>query len=294
MGYRNSYWLAKRARRGVAPRGNGYPNVNANARNPGREPQHGWPAGPQVPPPLPVLSPIAQQVAPVAKRNWFTNGAWYPLVVLLTLGLGCCVPFTHAGRRLQRPGVRAMGVVYTLVSYFALMLTAQNNGVASGIGLGVLFGGMMVETSHLVVLSRQIGAKAAAAAALVPAPAPMMQRSRQQQEVDAAVAKALTARAKRAEARALLATDPMLARDLHIGRPDLHGDYDDGGLVDINAAPATAIAATCDMKLSDAEAIVAMREERGQFANVDEMLVLVELPVSDWDWIRDRAVTTSV
>jgi DNA uptake protein ComE-like DNA-binding protein len=49
----------------------------------------------------------------------------------------------------------------------------------------------------------------------------------------------------------------------------------------------------CRIKPADAKAIVELREERGGFANVDEMLVLVDLPVSAWDRIRDRAITTS-
>jgi DNA uptake protein ComE-like DNA-binding protein len=85
----------------------------------------------------------------------------------------------------------------------------------------------------------------------------------------------------------------VLAQDLGGGRPDLGREYDDGGLVDIISAQAKDIATRCGIDLAQAEAIVELRDERGGFANVDEMLVLVDLPVSAWDRIRDRAIIAS-
>ena len=111
--------------------------------------------------------------------------------------------------------------------------------------------------------------------------------------MDPALARALEGRAKRARARELVARDPLLADELHIGRPDLGRTFDDGGLVDINHATAKAMASAFDGKVADAKEIVARREERGGSANVDEMLVLVDLPVAAWDRIRDRSVTVS-
>jgi competence ComEA-like helix-hairpin-helix protein len=95
------------------------------------------------------------------------------------------------------------------------------------------------------------------------------------------------------QVRQLAASDPVLAQDLGVGRPDLGREYDDGGLVDINSAQAKDIATRCGIDLAQAEAIVELRDERGGFANVDEMLVLVDLPVSAWDRIRDRAIIAS-
>lgn len=50
---------------------------------------------------------------------------------------------------------------------------------------------------------------------------------------DLALTTALAARARRNGARQLASTDPLFARDLRIGRPDLPVTYEDGGLVDI-------------------------------------------------------------
>ncbi|HEY2700563.1 MAG TPA: helix-hairpin-helix domain-containing protein [Pseudonocardiaceae bacterium] len=111
--------------------------------------------------------------------------------------------------------------------------------------------------------------------------------------MDPALAKALDARAKRAQARELVAQDPLLAEELHIGRPDLGRTFDDGGLVDINHATAKAMASAFGIKPVDARTIIERRDELGGFANVDEMLVLVDLPVAAWDRIRDRSITLS-
>jgi len=57
------------------------------------------------------------------------------------------------------------------------------------------------------------------------------------------------ARARRADARRLAAVDPPLARELGIGRPNLRRGLDDGGLVELNTAPAAVIAHLCDLPL---------------------------------------------
>jgi DNA uptake protein ComE-like DNA-binding protein len=294
VGYRNSYRLTKHARRGVARSGGGYPNLGANAKTPGRG-HHGGPAGAKVP----VARPAERPGSPVERPgrlverpgNWLRNGGWYPLVVLLTFGLGSFIPFAHAGRRLARPGVQAAGSLYTLASFTAfVMLGYQTNVVFAVLAPVLLLGGMVAATSHLVVLSRQMGAPTRRTAKPRQA---KPKKAEQEKRVDPALAKALDARAKRAQARELVAQDPLLAEELHIGRPDLGRTFDDGGLVDINHATAKAMASAFGIKPVDARTIIERRDERGGFANVDEMLVLVDLPVAAWDRIRDRSITLS-
>ncbi|HJP74850.1 MAG TPA: helix-hairpin-helix domain-containing protein [Pseudonocardiaceae bacterium] len=206
--------------------------------------------------------------------NWFTNGGWYPLVSLLTFGLGSFVPFTVAAKRLQRPGLRSVGIGYSLVPFVAFMViggSPDDAVVVPSVALTSVFAAMIAAASQLIVLSRRPGAG----------------RSPQ---LDPALARALGARARREETRALAFADPLLAQDLRVGRPDLEPEYDDGGLVDLNNAPAATIASVCGIKRALATAIVELREQHGAFASVDEMLVLGDLPVSVWDRIRDRAV----
>jgi DNA uptake protein ComE-like DNA-binding protein len=99
---------------------------------------------------------------------------------------------------------------------------------------------------------------------------------------------------RRAEARELVANNPELARDLRVGRPDLPRQYDDGGLVDINAVPAVLIARECGLDDAVAEQIQSARQRHPvPFGSVDELLVFAGLDVSTWDRLRDRAVVYS-
>ncbi|WP_198319443.1 hypothetical protein [Actinopolyspora erythraea] len=108
---------------------------------------------------------------------------------------------------------------------------------------------------------------------------------------DPAVAAVLAARRRREESRALAAEDPLMARELGIGRPDVTRKYDDGGLVDLNSAPAEVIAQVCGLDVQAATEIERARAHQpGGFSSVDEVLVLLELPVGAWDALRDRAV----
>jgi DNA uptake protein ComE-like DNA-binding protein len=81
-----------------------------------------------------------------------------------------------------------------------------------------------------------------------------------------------------------------MARELRIGRPHLPRTYDDGGLVDLNTAPAQVIAHTCGIELAIATLIVKARAAGITFASVDDVFSVAEIPFPLWDRIRDRAV----
>lgn len=107
---------------------------------------------------------------------------------------------------------------------------------------------------------------------------------------DHALGEALGDRARRAEARELLATDPSLASDLGIGRPDLGRGYDDGGLVDLNSAPAHVFGPVLGLDEATAARVLAAREATAGFTSVEELVVLAELSPSLVDRVRDRIV----
>jgi DNA uptake protein ComE-like DNA-binding protein len=72
--------------------------------------------------------------------------------------------------------------------------------------------------------------------------------------------------------------DPELAREMRIGRPDLPRTYDDGGLVDINNAPAPALAAILGLTVEQANTIVDVRSQTGGFVSPEEVAALTALP----------------
>lgn len=85
-------------------------------------------------------------------------------------------------------------------------------------------------------------------------------------------------RALREQARALIAEDPALAAELRIGRPDLPRAFDDGGLIDVNHAPAPTIALLPGVTDEMVERIVSVRQNQGGFVSVEELAVHADLP----------------
>ncbi|MGH3280372.1 MAG: hypothetical protein ACRDNW_14710, partial [Trebonia sp.] len=74
---------------------------------------------------------------------------------------------------------------------------------------------------------------------------------------------------------------------LSIGRPDLQGSYDDGGLVDINHAPDWALAEQLGMTQREIDSLHAARQRLGKFSSPPELSVYAELPVHRVDELRD-------
>jgi hypothetical protein len=211
--------------------------------------------------------------------GWFRRGGWYVFVVVLSLGILSFVPFVHAALRTRRPLMWLWAVLYTAAVITLFNLTPQ---IDIG-GLAVSL--MIVAAVHSLVLRRQVWSGTADRR---PAPADPVAGT-----TDPAVAAVLAARARRAEARGIAQRDPQMARELHIGRPDLRRAYDDGGLVDLNHAPAQAIAATCGIDLAVATLITDARARGIPFASVDDVFSVVDVPYPLWDRIRDRAVVVT-
>jgi DNA uptake protein ComE-like DNA-binding protein len=228
-----------------------------------------------------VSQPVATSPSAVARLG----SHWYFVVTIATVGLFAWVPFVHAAVRLGRKSLYAravafglaaavMGVLLSLAPKDAAGKTVGTTGdvltsVATILGLVVV----AVACVQQVKLRREI-------LGLAPGERPA--------GADPALAAALAARERRAEARKLVASDPLIARDLRIGRPDLARNYDDGGLVDLNNAPAAVIASVCGLDAATAEAIVDIRTTVGGFAAVDDVSTVV--PYAALDRVRDRAV----
>jgi DNA uptake protein ComE-like DNA-binding protein len=95
---------------------------------------------------------------------------------------------------------------------------------------------------------------------------------------ETAVAQVRKQRALRQKARELAGSDPGLARELRIGRPDLARRYDDGGLVDVNHAPVSALVTLPGITPELAARIDAMRTEVGGFMSAEELSAVAALP----------------
>jgi len=219
--------------------------------------------------PAPAAPPARRRSGPV---GWFLRGGWYPFVIVLSLGMLSFVPFVHAAIRTRRPLMWLAAVLYTaaVVTLFVLAGPYRVGGWMIGL--------LIVAAVHSLVLRQRVWDG-------TPAPRPT--------PTDPAIAAVLAARTRREEARRIVARDPAMARELGIGRPDLHRAYDDGGLVDLNNAPIEAIAATCGIDPLIATRIVDARVNGIHFATVDDVFSVTDIPFPLWERIRERAVVVT-
>jgi DNA uptake protein ComE-like DNA-binding protein len=97
---------------------------------------------------------------------------------------------------------------------------------------------------------------------------------------------------RRYDARRVLQTNPVLARELRIGRPDLLRDYDDGGLVDVNRVPGAVLAAELGLMPDEVTNVLAARAKLGRFASVDELCDVTGLSPRRVDELRDLMIFT--
>lgn len=218
------------------------------------------------------MTPAARTSRRRAIRLW---SAWYFVVPIATVGLFAFVPFVHAAVRLGRRRVWWFAAAYGAVTVLAFSAPDTGIGPLTAIAMLCSVTAAVVACAQLVPLRRSVYGLAE------PAPPP---------GIDPAVAAVMRARQRRQKARELVGQDPLLARELHIGRPDIPHEYDDGGLVDLNAAPAEAIAFVCGIDVDQARQLVAVRDSVGGLNNVDELFVHTNLPPGAWERIRDRAI----
>lgn len=222
------------------------------------------------------------------------RGTWYFVLVIVSAGVFAAVPFAHAAHRLRRPSLWWWTALYAAatVALMIIMPPSQDQPAASTTDIRSTIGGLVAIAIMVAACIQLSGIRRDVYGLPHPIQAPS--QPPQPWATDPAVAAALMWRARREEARALVARDPALARDLRIGRPDLPRQYDDGGLVDINTAPPSVIAHYCGIDDRAARQIERARSQRSiPFQSVDELLVFAELDVSLWDLIRERAVVYS-
>jgi len=84
-------------------------------------------------------------------------------------------------------------------------------------------------------------------------------------------------------------TQPRRARALGIGRPDVDGAFD-GGLVDVNSAPAEVIEDLPGIDAALATRIADVRREVNGFSSLEDLGAVLDLPAPVVEGIRDHGV----
>jgi DNA uptake protein ComE-like DNA-binding protein len=95
--------------------------------------------------------------------------------------------------------------------------------------------------------------------------------------------------AQREKALRLARENPALALEAGVGRPDLPGAYD-GGLIDLNHAPAEIIACLPTFDAELAGRIVTARERVDGFASLEDFGTVLDLPGDQVEHLRGRVV----
>lgn len=234
-------------------------------------------ASPPPPPPAPRASwaPPPPQVA---------TGKWYFVVTIATAGLLAAVPFFHAASRLDRPQLRKVGAGMAAGSLlgFGLMALAptdsadQPTGWLSSAATLILLAVTLVASVLLIGPRREVYDSAVIA--------------RPPTGNQGAMASIEEARRKRNEARELAARDPMMARELGIGRPRSRHGYDDGGLLELNLASAEELSAVCGLPRDLAEEVMASRAALGRFMHVEDAIVYGQVGEEYAPLIRERGI----
>jgi DNA-binding SARP family transcriptional activator len=203
---------------------------------------------PMVPAPVPVpaAAPVVAPPVPAVRRRTLALRMAAVAVPLLSFGTfsWAAIAFIAARRRSPSLALAAAGY-FLLVVVFVSLLLAMAGGAA-----------------HTALLLSGTHA-----------------RSRKVQPVDYDTLRSLELRIRREQALTLLDHHPHIARELHIGRPDLARVFNDGGLVDVNAVPEHILAALPGVSVPQAQQIVARRRAVGGFASVDDLITDGLLPV---------------
>lgn len=163
----------------------------------------------------------------------------------------------HAG---PPPGTPVVVQDTSSIHLFHLILTVLSCGVW-----------LPVWVIHAIVMAVQKPQQT-----LPPVPQPMSPEEANRAAIEQANARAR----RRYEARALAMQNPMMARELLIGRTDVPAErrpYDDGGLIDVNSVPARELT-RFGIDSETAQRIVELREQTGGFTSAEELAMMADLP----------------
>jgi DNA uptake protein ComE-like DNA-binding protein len=214
-------------------------------------------------------------------RDRLRQLAWASVPVW-SLGLLAFAPFLRLAlaRRRTRDWAVFAGYLAAVILELVLLTVSGSSGGTDTFAGGVIIALMGGATVHTLVAFRPGHAPPPAG----PPPSPAVSSLRPNQQ---ALADAEARIQRRAEARERARTNPALARELRIGRPDLPREYDDGGLVDVNHVPGEILASHLGLTPQETAAVVAARDQLGKFASPEELSVYAQLPPDRVDELRD-------
>lgn len=197
---------------------------------------------------------------PVRRRSRSVLSVAWALVPIATLGLGTPLAFAFASARLRSRLSWLATAGYAVVAA-AAVVAPQTPAMDDLTGGGLVVVNVLVATVHALLVRRAVFLPARDASGMARAVTGAERRHR-----------------LREEARALADRAPLTAMEIGIGRPDLARGYDDGGLIDVNDAPAEALVRLPGITPESARKIVELRAEQGRFVSPEELSLCLGLP----------------
>lgn len=194
----------------------------------------------------------------------------WALVPLFTIGMLSAATFSYAAIRLRSRSLGIWAAIYGVATAIFLFLTnsAPQDSPVNNLGVVIGISCTAVATGHALAIRQRV--------------------QRGPYETAEVLAKERIQRRERC--RRLLISNPSLAEELRIGRPDLGRDYDDGGLVDVNHVPQQFLTSLPGIDRDLATQIADMRESIGGFDSLDDMEVLLGVPPQRLDAAKDYVV----
>ncbi|MDG4790077.1 BTAD domain-containing putative transcriptional regulator [Micromonospora sp. WMMD1102] len=239
-----------------------------------------------VPPPVSLPPPFLPITAPPGGGQHGAPLHWTSIAgtvvgavgILLTFGmLSWLVAFVYAWRR-RSWWLLAAGFGYLVVAagFIVAMETGDPEAPATTGESFAIFGLLLVNwlggVLHVVLLNR--GVQNFLGRGRRP-PSPAVPRSATEQRV------------RREHARYLLYHYPSARRELRIGRPDLPRNFDDGGLIDINAVAEHVVLGLPGPSPEQSRHILVDRLVRGPYASLEQLVARCLLPMEVADSLRE-------
>jgi DNA uptake protein ComE-like DNA-binding protein len=186
---------------------------------------------------------------------------------LLPLGLGAWAPI-YAGTRAHVSRWVAIGAACSIVTAAGWITAVADKGGAGG-GLLILAGWAGAIASSLTIRDEY--------------------NRRLASPLERASEQASQRLADRRRAQQIASTNPELAEEIGIGRPD-KGESVASGLVDVNNAPAGVLLALPGIDDGLATKIIEARAAAGGFSSIEDLGATADLPGDVVEGLRDRVV----
>jgi len=196
--------------------------------------------------------------------------SWWVLLAV-PLGLTTWAAFLYAGIRTKKRSLLAFAALYaaTLAGWLVL-----DTGTKQGARMA--FGAVLALVTWIGGLAHALAIRRTVALDLDIADSPAMMQATREIE-------------RRAYGRDLLQTDPALARQVGVGRPDI-ANSDSYGLIDVNHASSATLATLPGMSDELARRVAEFCAAGGSFVSVDDLGLFLDLPAAVVDAMREQAV----